>query len=207
MSPKGGVGKSTICASLAVAAVARRKRVGLVDLDPQQSLAGWYRRRPDKTRMLMSEGTFDPEEAAQSLSDCDVILLDCPPSQMKVLAAATACADYVVIPLRAGTFDVEALQTAIDLCDEAGVEFGMLLNDVRSNEGTYRATVEFLLENELPVIEGALAHRVSHAYAVAHGLAASEAIAGRLDQAAKHDVDVLWADVWKRALAAAGARS
>src|SRR5262245_9710492 len=44
-SVKGGVGKSTLCSALAVRASKDSKRVALLDLDPQESLASWWTRR------------------------------------------------------------------------------------------------------------------------------------------------------------------
>ena len=38
-NPKGGVGKTTICSALAVRAAEESRRVALLDLDPQESLA------------------------------------------------------------------------------------------------------------------------------------------------------------------------
>lgn len=39
---KGGAGKTTMAAQLAVAYARAGKRVGLIDIDPQGSLATWY---------------------------------------------------------------------------------------------------------------------------------------------------------------------
>ena len=39
---KGGTGKTTVAAQLAVAWAGRGRRVALVDLDTQQSLTAWY---------------------------------------------------------------------------------------------------------------------------------------------------------------------
>jgi chromosome partitioning protein len=44
-NPKGGVGKTTICSALAVRAGEESRRVALLDLDPQESLASWWTRR------------------------------------------------------------------------------------------------------------------------------------------------------------------
>ena len=45
LTQKGGAGKTTLAASLAVAAAAAGERVIALDLDPQASLARWGKRR------------------------------------------------------------------------------------------------------------------------------------------------------------------
>jgi chromosome partitioning protein len=45
LSQKGGVGKTTLAASLAVAAAGTGERVIALDLDPQASLVSWSERR------------------------------------------------------------------------------------------------------------------------------------------------------------------
>ena len=42
---KGGAGKTTLAAHLAVAYTAAKKSVAVIDIDPQQSLTHWYRQR------------------------------------------------------------------------------------------------------------------------------------------------------------------
>ena len=48
-SQKGGAGKTTLAASLAVAATEAGERVIALDLDPQGSLAGWGDARAAET--------------------------------------------------------------------------------------------------------------------------------------------------------------
>src|SRR5258708_39294593 len=45
LTQKGGAGKTTLAASLAVAAAGAGERVIALDLDPQASLVGWGKRR------------------------------------------------------------------------------------------------------------------------------------------------------------------
>jgi chromosome partitioning protein len=54
VSTKGGVGKSTLAECLAVAAMKDGQSVYLLDLDPQQSTAAWWRRRqgPDNPMLV-----------------------------------------------------------------------------------------------------------------------------------------------------------
>ena len=48
---KGGAGKTTLTAHLAVAFKDAGKSVALVDIDPQQSLSNWFRLRQPSVRL------------------------------------------------------------------------------------------------------------------------------------------------------------
>ncbi len=58
-SPKGGVGKSTLCLSLAGAIAARRIPVHIIDLDQTQTLWRWYSNNPGTVSGLTVEPTPD----------------------------------------------------------------------------------------------------------------------------------------------------
>lgn len=96
---KGGVGKSTLCAALAVQAAAERKQVGLLDLDPQGSLSQWYARRvggrdPDDLNPALYE--FDTvAEAAEVLSSAglDWLLIDTGPGLLQKIESVVQAAD------------------------------------------------------------------------------------------------------------------
>ena len=55
ITQKGGSGKSTLSASLAVAAQGARERVFLIDMDPQKSLTSWALSRNDAKDDICSE--------------------------------------------------------------------------------------------------------------------------------------------------------
>ena len=52
VTQKGGTGKSTLAASLAIAAEAAGEKVAALDLDPQASLTNWGQRRQADTPMV-----------------------------------------------------------------------------------------------------------------------------------------------------------
>src|SRR5262245_41517917 len=79
---KGGSGKSTIAQNLAVEAVRDGRRVLLVDLDPAQSAAKWWRRRggpanPMLETTVRSLGTLI-DAIEKKAGGPDVVILDTP---------------------------------------------------------------------------------------------------------------------------------
>jgi len=70
VNTKGGVGKTTLSAALAIRAAADGKRVAIVDMDPQKALIAWWRRRgpnqSDSPQLFDGPDTaYDAVEAAQ----------------------------------------------------------------------------------------------------------------------------------------------
>ena len=63
LSQKGGVGKTTLAASLAVAAAGTGERVIALDLDPQASLVSWSERR--KAAKAPNNLVIEPLESEQ----------------------------------------------------------------------------------------------------------------------------------------------
>ena len=101
MTQKGGTGKTTLAASIGVAAQEAGERVFLIDLDPQGSLASWGERReadtpgvdrigPDK----LSAALMGLEKAGYTLAIIDTQGVDSPAT-----AAAMRTAERMARPL------------------------------------------------------------------------------------------------------------
>ena len=96
VNTKGGVGKTTLSAALAIRAAADGKRVAIVDMDPQKALIAWWRRRgpnqSDSPQLFDGPDTaYDAVEAAQ-LDGWDIVILDGPPAfltEMPSICGAT----------------------------------------------------------------------------------------------------------------------
>jgi cellulose biosynthesis protein BcsQ len=74
-STKGGSGKSSITAALAVQAAKEGSRVALLDWEPQGSLTLWWlmRGKPDNPRLIGDE--IEPAAAVRKLAgECDWLL-------------------------------------------------------------------------------------------------------------------------------------
>src|SRR5437899_9780376 len=83
---KGGAGKTTLAAQLAVAWVRQGARVAALDIEPQASLAAWIdlrRARLGATSVGFEFAALPGWRAAQRIEDqarlADVVVIDCPP--------------------------------------------------------------------------------------------------------------------------------
>ena len=192
---KGGVGKTTLTAALGVRAAQDGHRVGMADLDPQESLAQWFkaRGRKDNPRIYTGTGIAADAVAALKLDGCDVAFLDGPPAFLQTILGMVAAANIVVVPMRPNGLDIGASRDAVKFAIDAGKPLLIVLNDVVAREKAAADAREYLEGDaaKLRVAKTLVAHRASHASAMVDGKTAAEL----RDAAASEDIDELWREI------------
>ena len=112
---KGGVGKTTTAVYLAAAAIERgHEPVALIDADRQASSAEWLEERPVDGIEVVEAPSERTLSRALSRHD-GLAVVDAPPGDTRLLGAAAAAADVVIVPTRAGGVEISPVLNTLDL--------------------------------------------------------------------------------------------
>lgn len=151
---KGGVGKSTLAMNLALC-FQDQLSVALVDTDYQGSL---YHIREDFPNLTIV--------GADQLTDLqqlpyDLVIVDTPPYLSDQLPQLFAQSDFILVPTKAGFFDVMAIRSTIALIVEANVKAGIVLNMVKPRSGITKDVTSLLETMEIGLLKTVIHDRVS----------------------------------------------
>ena len=134
LAQKGGTGKSTLAAHLAVEAVRTGpKPVVLIDLDPQASLRRWYEKREAEQPVMIHLGQENLGHMLDAFrrDDVGLVIIDTAPHALEQAAAAATAADLVVIPTRPGVMDIEAIDATVDIVNGVAAAGVIVINATR----------------------------------------------------------------------------
>ena len=158
---KGGAGKTTVAAHLAIAYMLDGKSVAILDVDPQGSLGQWFERREerlgeDATGLVFrtASGWGAKREAKGLARSHDVVIVDTPPKSDVELKPALKAASLVVVPVQPTPMDLWATEPTLAMIDAEGTRSLLVLN---------RVVARALITGEIAEAVGKLGHRVAKA--------------------------------------------
>ena len=144
---KGGVGKTTTAVNVAALLAAKKRKVLLVDTDPQGSATWWSERGQKMPFTLATE--IDPAVLGRlrEVEGYDVVVVDSPPRlDSEGLRAVARAADYMILPTPPAPLDMAALIATIrEVVQPTKVAYRVLLTrvDPRSLNEAYDALETF----------------------------------------------------------------
>lgn len=173
---KGGSGKTTLCANLAVELAARGREVALLDSDPQGSLGRWFMTRYDRDSGLQGDLTFSTAsawgvsyEAGKYRESHDFVLIDTPPKIDSDLRPALKVSDLVVVPVTASQVDLWATEGVLEIAAREGKRPLAVLNRARAGTRLTASIRDALGGLEADAAEAVIANRVAYAEAMGTG--------------------------------------
>jgi chromosome partitioning protein len=206
LTQKGGAGKTTLAASLSIAAAAAGERVIALDLDPQNSLMDWAERRSEDNPLPIAIDAIPAQqlpklrallEALES-EGYTVAILDTPGVNTPATGIAMEAASLCLIPTQPTVIDLAATtptwESVVRLGKQKSAAF--LLNRCPTHTKASRTAEAAQGLKALGVLaEPPITQRTDHQDAIAEGVGVTEyAPAGK----AAEEITALWKWINKR---------
>jgi chromosome partitioning protein len=177
VAEKGGVGKTTLSLTLAVAAVQAGRKVAVLDTDPQSTASKWTDRRDAEMPWVVPThaarlGAAIEQARAQGV---DFIVIDTPPHSSADATEAARRADLVLAPVEPHLFTLETLPKLADLLKIAGTAPALVVVNKAAVQGTEaRDAIEHVKGQGFDVCPVVLHLRAAHRHAGNVGKVAAE---------------------------------
>jgi chromosome partitioning protein len=177
---KGGAGKTTLAAHLALAWAAEL-RVAVIDIDPQASLSTWFRLRRERLgnaagiEVVAVTGWRVTTEVERLRRDRDLVLIDSPPHAETEARIAVRAANLVLVPMQPSPMDLWATKPTLDLARAEGVPVLVVMNRVPPRAKLTETIIDEIKALGVPVATARLGNRTALAASLAQGKGILEA--------------------------------
>jgi chromosome partitioning protein len=179
VSQKGGVGKSTLAASVAWELHHRDHRVLLVDADPQGTVrvAGEVaaeQNRSAPTIVSLGKDMYRPDQLPRLAENFDHIIIDTPGRLGDVQRAALMLADLALVPVGQSAADTWGTTETLDVIEQAQVlrptmAAAMVITRKMPRTSLGKMAREVLSSSSMPVFRAETTYRVAWQEALAAG--------------------------------------
>lgn len=183
---KGGVGKSTICANLAVT-LSKSEKVLMIDCDsPQNSLSAWFEVRSElyEDTGLRVDQAASPSQLANLIdkkrTDFDYILIDGAPHVNSLVRATLLLSNLVIVPLAPSSVEIWSFAnfekliqdaTKINSVLQTKICWNRVRRRVKSSDEIIRSVAK---DSQLTALKGILTFRVAYMDSFAQGCSVFE---------------------------------
>lgn len=149
-SRKGGSGKTTLAGHLAVQAeLDGQGHVGLIDVDPQGSMAEWWNARAASTPVYVQTALHRVVDDVERMRDTglDLLVLDTPPSLSQTVSDIVGVSDLVLVPVRPSPHDLRSVGSTVGLIEHLGKPLIFVINGAAPRARITREAIEALSQH------------------------------------------------------------
>jgi chromosome partitioning protein len=178
---KGGAGKTTLAAQLAVAWARQGVRVAVLDIDPQGSLAAWIelrRARLGANAIGFDFAAFPGWRASQWIEDrarhTDLVVIDNPPHAETEAQIAVRAAGLVLIPVQPSPLDLWATEATLKMARDERRPPLVVLNRVPPRSGLTDRVAAEIAKLGAPIAVSRIGNRIALVRAMMSGLGVVE---------------------------------
>lgn len=181
---KGGAGKTTLAAQLAVVWTRGGARVAVLDIDPQASLSAWVGLR--RERLGASEIGFEfaalpgwraETWIADQTRQADFVLIDSPPHIEPEARVAVRAAGLVLVPVQPSPLDLWATEATLAMARDERRQALAVLNRVPPRSSVTARIAAALSQAGAEVATARIGNRIALVQAMAQGLGVLETAA------------------------------
>ena len=180
LSQKGGAGKTALTLNLAVAAQKAGFKVGVIDVDPQQSSAEWGDQRAEVTdegpSVIGGHAKGLPKLlATASDGGADFVFIDSPPGKNDAHLEMARLADLILVPCRPSVVDIRAITATAEIGTLAGKQVWVVFNAAPpTSPYLVEQAREALKTWEIESVPHVIHHRIAFVTSFAQGRGAIE---------------------------------
>ncbi len=177
---KGGAGKTTLVAQLAVAFARTGNRVALVDIDPQGSLTRWFGAREGTlgaaNALTLSTVTGWRAQAAvdKVKATHDLVLIDSAPHAEIESKIAVRAADLIVVPIQPSPLDLWATEPTLLLARAEKRRAVIVINRAQTRMKLAETVAARIAELGAAIAHSTLGSRTAFAATMMDGLGVAE---------------------------------
>jgi len=165
---KGGTGKSTIALNLAGALSTGNRKVLLIDVDSQGSVAEWQKISKQKEPSIAVEPASEVHRKFDVVLDkFEAIIIDTPPATAYQTRSAIIASDLVIIPIVPGILDLWSLKKFLQFYLQVkevnpSVEAFFLISRIDKRTNLGKELRPFLEKLDIPTLNTEIAQRISY---------------------------------------------
>lgn len=172
---KGGAGKTTLAASLAIAAQLDGESVYLLDLDPQASLWSWGQRRNRAAPIVHKAAAADLGRLlANARHSYSLAIIDTPGQVGGDVSLTLPEIDLCLLPVKPSLLDVEAAKPTVDQLRRLKQAFAFVLNQCAPSSQARTLDAATLLVRSGALAPSMVATRTDFLDAITAGMGVTE---------------------------------